>query len=196
MFQLVPQIWAQVRESSEIFLAPALEVFSGNGTREENFYIFLILILGGLIVTTIWFWIYIALHKASLKIMYKFFAVWVVFSLGVSSVFYVTINSKPIQLDIEADIEARPENIHASIKEKSILITWDTAKPTFGFIKVSSGIRNYPYVYGAENMSLRLLHDVEFPILEGETNWELTVWSDGLEYTNNGQPLKINLNND
>ncbi len=188
------QVWALVRDNSEMILAPALQVFTGEGTGEENFYLAVILILGGLLVAVIWINLVVGLQKINTKILTKMFSLWIIFSLGVMaiSISQVIIPSRQ-RLVTRADPLAQPQNITIKYEDKLVTVSWQTAKATVGYAVFYSEQDNPPQVVLSNHGQPTTQHQVMTAFEANETQVEMAIFSDGIEYRYYGERIKINL---
>lgn len=191
---LVPQVIAQVREDREILLAPALEVFSGNGTPEEIYYVTVLVAAGGLLVAVVAANVVFLMKKMTFKLLVKIFTLWFVFAAGISTVslsYYLTQPSaEPI---IRADEEARPRQIRVKISQDVVTVIWRTAKQTRGQVVYVTDLTSRDQVLLSNAAQPTGEHQVVIPLDEGVQRIELSIVSDGVEYRQEGERLVVEL---
>jgi hypothetical protein len=188
---LTQNVIAQVRDDSEMVLAPALYVFSGQGSSEENFYLAVIVIAGGLLLATLFAMFAIGLQKASTAVLTKVFSVWLLFVLGASTLtvtrYMVTIRT---YTPTQAEIEARPLDITYSRVGESLVLKWRTEVVAIGY--VVANIPGEPDMVFVSNAGQKTVsHQVTISRLDLQVV-KLAIFSNGREYRDeDGELLEI-----
>lgn len=183
MFPFIAPILAQIREDTEVMLASSLEVFAGSGTPEENLYVGITVIAGGLIAVLLAINITVLLQKVTVTVLVKVFTMWLIFAAGVSAIAIPNyIAQKQQYVPTQADVTAQPTDITVKLDDQNITITWQTVAATYGYVKYRTDLTSEPIVASETKLEARTSHEVIIPRTVYQDYFEFVIISEGYEY--------------